>query len=94
MMRRSTPPATRKAARLMPRARKSSAPTSAKKARMTKAAAEARHAIWRRFSGESSTVIARKKGTLANGSTTTKTAESETRLKLTISPSMPPGRAP
>lgn len=78
MISSTTPPATRKAARLTPITLKRKVPKRAKKTRRPKATSEARAAVSRISSRESPWVMAMKIGTTPMGSTTKKTAERAT----------------
>ncbi len=73
------PPATRKAASETPNTWKMTPPKTAKKHSNPLATMQARSAVRRIFSSESPAVMARKIGTTPMGSTTKKTADSETR---------------
>src|SRR5690606_3259827 len=85
---KSRPPATLKAARLTPRRSKTTLPPRAKKVTTKKKIVVALRAAFRRFSGESRRVSARKIGASPRGSTTKKSAESETKKKLADSTSI------
>src|SRR5690606_39153979 len=78
---KSRPPATLKAARLTPRRSKTTLPPRAKKVTTKKKIVVALRAAFRRLSGEPRRGSARKTGASPRGSTTKKSAESETKKK-------------